>query len=59
MCSRTVDLILGTLHEKNKREMLHSKRVGEIAEAIADSMGYGTDDVNQIRVAASCTISGK
>lgn len=59
MRSRTVDLILGTLHEKNNREMLHSKRVGEIAEAIADSMGYGTDDVNQIRVAGVMHDIGK
>jgi diguanylate cyclase (GGDEF)-like protein/PAS domain S-box-containing protein/putative nucleotidyltransferase with HDIG domain len=59
MRSKTVDLILGTLHEKNKREMLHSKRVSEIAEAIAESMGYDKDDVNQIRVAGVMHDIGK
>ena len=59
MRSKTVDLILSTLHEKNKREMLHSKRVGEIAEAIAESLGYDKDDVNQIRAAGVMHDIGK
>lgn len=59
MRSKTVDMILETLHEKNKREMFHSKRVSEIAEAIAESMGYDKDDVNQIRVAGVMHDIGK
>lgn len=48
--SKTIDLIMNSLYEKNHREMLHSKRVSEICEAIANGMNFEKDDINQIRI---------
>jgi len=59
MRSRTIDLIMNTLFEKNDREMLHSKRVSEICEAIANKMDFDKDDVNQIRIAGLMHDIGK
>ena len=57
--SKTVDLVMRTLYEKNNREMLHSKRVSEICEAIALQMGFETEMVNQIRLAGLVHDIGK
>ena len=50
MKSKTIDLIMNTLFEKNNREMLHSKRVSEICEDIAIKMNFNKEDVSQIRI---------
>ncbi len=50
MRSRTIDLIMKTLFEKNSREMLHSKRVSEICVSIATQLGLGNDEINKIRL---------
>ena len=50
MRSKTVDLIMSTLYEKNNRESSHSKRVSEISEAIAKKMDFDSEQVNQIRI---------
>lgn len=57
--SQTIDLIMNSLYEKNNREMLHSKRVSEICEAIARSMNFDKDDINQIRIAGLMHDIGK
>ena len=57
--SKTIDLIMNTLYEKNKREMLHSKRVSEICEAIATKMNFDKDDSNRIRIAGLMHDIGK
>jgi diguanylate cyclase (GGDEF)-like protein/PAS domain S-box-containing protein len=44
MRSKTIDLIMKTLYEKNNREMRHSKRVSEISESIAKHMGLAHED---------------
>jgi len=59
MRSRTIAIIMNTLFEKNDREMLHSKRVSEICEAIATKMGFDKDDINQIRIAGLMHDIGK
>ena len=59
MRSKTIDLIMNTLYEKNYREMLHSKRVSQICESIAIEMGFDKDDINQIRVAGLMHDIGK
>ena len=59
MRSKTIDLIMNTLYEKNNREMLHSKRVSEICEAIAVKMNFDKSDVNQIRLAGLMHDIGK
>lgn len=50
MRSKTVDLIMNTLYEKNNRESQHSKRVSEISEAIAVKMKFDNEQVNQMRI---------
>jgi diguanylate cyclase (GGDEF)-like protein/putative nucleotidyltransferase with HDIG domain len=50
MRSKTIDLIMNTLYEKNPREMLHSKRVSEICEAIASKMNLSEDVVKQLKI---------
>jgi diguanylate cyclase (GGDEF)-like protein/PAS domain S-box-containing protein/putative nucleotidyltransferase with HDIG domain len=57
--SKTIDLIMNTLHENNQRELLHSKRVSEICEAIAKGMNLGTDEVSQIKLAGLMHDIGK
>jgi diguanylate cyclase (GGDEF)-like protein/PAS domain S-box-containing protein/putative nucleotidyltransferase with HDIG domain len=59
MRHKTIDLILNTLYEKNQREMIHSKRVGELCEAIALEMDFDTDAVKQIRIAGLMHDIGK
>jgi len=59
MRSQTIKLIMNSLFEKNQREMLHSKRVSEICEAIAIKMNFSQDDVNQIRLAGLMHDIGK
>lgn len=48
--SKTIELIMKTLFEKNKREMLHSTRVSHICELIAEKMELPKEDINQIRI---------
>jgi putative nucleotidyltransferase with HDIG domain len=52
-------LILNTLYEKNEREMLHSKRVGEICEALAIKMNFDKEEINKIRLAGLMHDIGK
>jgi len=59
MRSTMIDLIMNTLYEKNNREMLHSKRVSEICEAIATKLNLEKDDINQIRIAGLMHDIGK
>jgi diguanylate cyclase (GGDEF)-like protein/PAS domain S-box-containing protein/putative nucleotidyltransferase with HDIG domain len=57
--SKTIDLIMNTLYEKNNREMLHSKRVSEICEAIANKLNLDKNSVNQIKLAGLMHDIGK
>jgi len=50
MRSKTIDLIMKTLFEKNSREMLHSKRVSEICEALAKKAKLSKEDVNKMKL---------
>lgn len=59
MRNKTIDLIMNTLYEKNTREMLHSKRVSEISEAIASKMNFDKDDINLMRIAGLMHDIGK
>lgn len=59
MRSKTIDLIMNSLFEKNKREMLHSKRVGEIAATIATKLNFIKEDINQMRIAGMMHDIGK
>jgi len=57
--SRTVDLIINTLYEKNHREMLHSKRVSRLCEDIALSLGISREEANRVRIAGLMHDIGK
>jgi diguanylate cyclase (GGDEF)-like protein/PAS domain S-box-containing protein/putative nucleotidyltransferase with HDIG domain len=59
MRSKTIDMIMKTLFEKNHRELLHSKRVSELCENIAIMLNYDKNDVNQIRIAGLMHDIGK
>ena len=55
----TIDLIMNTLFEKNHREMLHSKRVSELCEAIALKMDFDLENVYKIKIAGLMHDIGK
>lgn len=59
MRSKTIDLIMKSLYEKSNSELLHSKRVSEISQAIASKMNLKEDDVNNIRIAGLMHDIGK
>ena len=59
MRSKTLDMIINTLYEKNHREMLHSKRVSTLCETIATQLNFTTDDINQLRLAGLMHDIGK
>ncbi len=59
MRSNTINLIINSLYEKSNREMLHSKRVSELCEAIAVKMNFDYDDINHIRIAGLMHDIGK
>ena len=57
--NKTINLIMSTLFEKNKREMKHSERVSEICVEIATVIGFGKDEINHIRTAGLMHDIGK
>ena len=57
--SKTITLIMNTLYEKSHREMLHSRRVGEICAAIAAKLNFDKDNINQMRIAGLMHDIGK
>ena len=59
MRSQTISLVLNALFEKNAREMMHSKRVGEIAELIAIKMGLSEENIRNLKTAGLMHDIGK
>lgn len=59
MRSKTIDIIMNSLFEKNNREMLHSKKVSEICVDIATKMMLKKDEINLIRIAGLMHDIGK
>jgi len=59
MRSDTVQLIINTLYEKNHREMLHSKRVSLICEAIAFQLNYTKNEISKMKIAGMVHDIGK
>jgi len=57
--SKTIDLILTTLYEKNNREMMHSKRVSELCEKFAIALQFDDDQIKKIRLAGLMHDIGK
>ena len=59
MRSKTIDLIVATLYEKNEREMHHSKRVGRLCELIGIELNLDREAVNQVKNAGLMHDIGK
>jgi HD-GYP domain-containing protein (c-di-GMP phosphodiesterase class II) len=59
MRSKSIDLIMNSLYEKNNREMNHSKRVADICELIASHMYFSQAEVRQIKLAGLVHDIGK
>jgi PAS domain S-box-containing protein/diguanylate cyclase (GGDEF)-like protein/putative nucleotidyltransferase with HDIG domain len=59
MASRTIDIIMNSLFEKNSREMLHSKRVSQLCEFIARHMKLDETEINKIKIAGLMHDIGK
>ncbi len=59
MRSKTIDMIITTLYEKNEREMFHSKRVSGYCEALSKALGLSQETVTEIRSAGLMHDIGK
>ena len=57
--SKTIDIIMNSLYEKNSREMDHSRRVSEICEAIATKLHFDRSEIHKIKVAGLMHDIGK
>lgn len=49
MRGRTINTIIHTLHEKNKREEAHSYRVSAICEAMGEVLGLSADEIKELK----------
>lgn len=56
---KAIYAIMNTLHEKNKREELHSRRVSELCEHLAHTAGLGDVAVSELRLAGLLHDIGK
>jgi diguanylate cyclase (GGDEF)-like protein/PAS domain S-box-containing protein len=59
MRSRTIEMLMNSLYEKSDREMLHSKRVGEICGLIATKLGLKPDVIKDLSMAGLMHDIGK
>lgn len=57
--SKTIDMIMNTLIEKNPKEMEHSQRVSEISEQFAIQLGLNKINCDQLKVAGLIHDIGK
>ena len=57
--SKTIDLILNSLYEKNGREMQHSNRVAQLCESLAKAMRFSKEDISQMSIAGMMHDIGK
>ncbi len=59
MRSKIIDIVMNTLYEKNKREMQHSERVGDLSEKISLMMNISENEAKQIKIAGRMHDIGK
>ena len=57
--NETIKTILKTLHEKNPREEMHSKRVSEICLKIGENLSMKTNDLNLLKAISNLHDIGK
>ncbi len=49
MRGKTINAIITTLHEKNKREEAHSYRVSKLCESMGKALGLSEDDIKELK----------
>lgn len=59
MRNETIKLITKTLYQKNRREQLHSERVGKLCELIGNAMKLSPDSVRGLKMAGLLHDIGK
>ncbi len=59
MRGNAINTIINTLHEKNAREELHSKRVSEICQRIGQALGLSEIEIGKLKVAGLLHDIGK
>lgn len=59
MRGKTINTIITTLHEKNKREELHSRRVSELCEKMGKALRFSEDKVKELEMAGLLHDIGK
>ena len=47
--SKAVHTIISTLHEKNKREEFHSRRVGDLSAQLGQAYGLSTKEIQELK----------
>ncbi len=57
--SKTVDVILNTLYQKNKIEEHHSHRVSNLCEAMGIELGFNDEEVRELKLTGSLHDIGK
>ncbi len=59
MRAKTIDIIIKTLHEKNKREEQHSNRVSSLCKDMGIALNMSGRDINEIKTAGLMHDIGK
>lgn len=59
MRGKTVDTIMNTLNEKNKREEQHSVRVSELCKSMGESLGLTERKIHELKIAGLLHDIGK
>lgn len=49
MRGKTIQAIISTLHEKNKREEQHSRRVSQLCEGMGNALGLTDDKIKELK----------
>ena len=59
MRSKSIEIIMNTLYEKSKRELMHSRRVSKYCEDIAKELNLDKSKIDQIKIAGLVHDIGK
>ncbi|EET88692.1 diguanylate cyclase and metal dependent phosphohydrolase [Clostridium carboxidivorans P7] len=59
MRSKTINTIISTLYEKNKREQEHSRRVSELCKQLGEAIGMPKGDMEELKIAGLLHDIGK
>jgi putative nucleotidyltransferase with HDIG domain len=59
MRGKTIQTIISTMHEKNKREEQHSKRVSQLCKSMAEALGLHEVEIEELKTAGLLHDIGK